>query len=90
MGAIHRVCNGPRSVPEHPVCKRQSACGRTTAVHERGYASKRGAQREAEGIQFMMRQNIASYSMTNLSPAVIAGYRDDRLKTVSAGTIIEN
>lgn len=50
--------------------------------------SKRGAQREAEGIQFMMRQKIASYSMTNLSPAVIAGYRDDRLKTVSAGTII--
>jgi integrase len=50
--------------------------------------SKRGAQREAEGIQFMMRQKIASYSMTNLSPAVIAGYRDERLKTVSAGTII--
>jgi integrase len=50
--------------------------------------SKRGAQREAEGIQFMMRQKIASYSMTNLTPAVIAGYRDDRLKTVSAGTII--
>ena len=50
--------------------------------------SKRGAQRETEGIQFMMRQKIASYSMTNLTPAVIAGYRDDRLKTVSAGTII--
>jgi dsDNA-binding SOS-regulon protein len=27
--------------------------------------SKRGAQREAEGIQYMMRQKIASYSMTN-------------------------
>jgi integrase len=50
--------------------------------------AKRGAQRESEGIQFMMRQKIASYSMTNLTPAVIAGYRDDRLKTVSAGTII--
>jgi integrase len=50
--------------------------------------AKRGAQREAEGIQFMMRQKIASYSMTNLTPAVIAGYRDDRLKTVGAGTII--
>jgi integrase len=50
--------------------------------------SKRGAQREAEGIQFMMRQKIANYSMANLTPAVIAGYRDDRLKTVSAGTII--
>lgn len=50
--------------------------------------SKRGAQREAEGIQFMMRQKMASYSMMNLTPAVIAAYRDDRLKTVSAGTII--
>lgn len=50
--------------------------------------SKRGAQREAEGIQFMLRQKMASYSMTNLTPAVIAGYRDHRLKTVSAGTII--
>jgi hypothetical protein len=29
--------------------------------------SKRGAQRKAEGIEFMMRQNIASYSMTNLT-----------------------
>ncbi|MGX9221435.1 site-specific integrase [Massilia varians] len=50
--------------------------------------SKRGAQREAEGIQFMLRQKIASYSMTNLTPAIIAGYRDDRMKTVGAGTII--
>jgi len=50
--------------------------------------SKRGAQREAEGIQFMLRQKIASYSMMNLTPAVVAGYRDDRLKTVGAGTII--
>lgn len=50
--------------------------------------SKRGAQREAEGIQFMLRQKMASYSMTNLTPAVIAGYRDYRLKTVGAGTII--
>jgi integrase len=50
--------------------------------------SKRGAQREAEGIQFMLRQRIASYSMANLTPSVIAGYRDDRMKTVGAGTII--
>lgn len=50
--------------------------------------SKRGAQREAEGIQFMLRQKIAEYSMAHLTPAVIAGYRDERLQTVSAGTII--
>jgi hypothetical protein len=45
--------------------------------------SKRGAQREAEGIQFMRRQKIEAYSMANLTPAVIAGYRDERLKTIA-------
>lgn len=50
--------------------------------------SKRGAKREAEGIEFMLRQKIAAYSMANLVPAVIASYRDERLKTVAAGTII--
>jgi len=51
-------------------------------------SSNRGAQLEAEDIQFLLRQKIAIYSMTNLSAAVVAGYRDDRLKTVGAGTII--
>jgi integrase len=49
---------------------------------------KRGAKREAESIQFIMRQKFAAFSMANLSPAVVASYRDLRLKTVSAGTII--
>jgi len=50
--------------------------------------SKRGAKREAEGIQFMQRQKFAGYSMATLTPAIIAKYRDERLKTVAAGTII--
>lgn len=50
--------------------------------------SKRGAVREAEGIRFMQRHKMALHSMDKLSPTVIAGYRDERLKTVSAGTII--
>lgn len=50
--------------------------------------TKRGAKREAEGIAFMQRNKVASYSMAKLSPAVIATYRDHRLKTVGAGTII--
>jgi hypothetical protein len=50
--------------------------------------SKRGAQREAESIQFMLRQKMAAYSMAHLTPAVIASYCDERLKTVGAGTII--
>jgi integrase len=49
---------------------------------------KRGAKREAEGIDFMTRQKIAGYSMVTLTPAVVAAYRDERLKTVGAGTII--
>jgi len=50
--------------------------------------SKRGAQREAEDIRFMMHQKFAAYSMAKLTPAVVAAYRDERLKTVAAGTII--
>ena len=50
--------------------------------------SKRGAKREAEGIDFMLRQKIADYSMANLVPEVVAKYRDERMKTVGAGTII--
>jgi integrase len=50
--------------------------------------SKRGAKREAEGIAFMLRQKIADYSMANLVPEVVAKYRDERMKTVGAGTII--
>ena len=50
--------------------------------------SKGSAQCEAEGIQFMRHQKIASYSIAKLTAAVIAGYRDYRLKTVGAGTII--
>lgn len=50
--------------------------------------SKRGAQREAEGIGFMMRQKFAAYSMAKLTRAVVAAYRDERLKTVATGTII--
>lgn len=50
--------------------------------------TKRGAKREAEGIAFMQRHKMAKHSMATLTPAVIAKYRDERLKTVSAGTII--
>jgi integrase len=50
--------------------------------------SKRGVRRESENIRFMQRSKMASYSMSKLTPAVIADYRDQRLKTVSAGTII--
>jgi len=50
--------------------------------------TKRSAKREAEGIGFMLRQKIAAYSMATLTPAVIAQYRDQRLKTVAPGTII--
>jgi integrase len=50
--------------------------------------TKRGAKREAENIRFVQRHKIAAYSMAFLTPAVIAAYRDERLRTVSAGTII--
>lgn len=50
--------------------------------------TKRSFKRETETIQFMQRQRMALHTMATLTPAVVATYRDDRLKTVSAGTII--
>jgi integrase len=50
--------------------------------------TKRGAKREAESIRFVQRHKMSSYSMATLTPTVIAAFRDERLKTVSAGTII--
>lgn len=50
--------------------------------------TKRGAKREGEGIDFMIRQKVAQYSMATLTPGIVAAYRDERLKTVGAGTII--
>jgi integrase len=50
--------------------------------------TKRGAKREGEGIDFMIRQRMAGYSMATLTPGIVAAYRDERLKTVGAGTII--
>ncbi|XLZ69366.1 integrase [Massilia sp. SR12] len=50
--------------------------------------TKRSAKRERETITFMLRQRMAQYSMAKLTPAVVAAYRDERMMTVSAGTII--
>lgn len=50
--------------------------------------TKRGAKREGQSIDFMTRQKFTGHSMATLTSAVVAGYRDERLKTVSAGTII--
>jgi integrase len=50
--------------------------------------TKRGAKREAENIRFVLRHKLAAYSMERLTPAVIASHRDERLKTISAATII--
>jgi integrase len=50
--------------------------------------TKRSEKRELQTIQFMQRHKMAAYSMENLTPAVIASYRDERLKTVAPATII--
>lgn len=50
--------------------------------------SKRSRLREQQTIQFMLRHKMAAYSMEKLTPAVVASYRDERLKTVAPATII--
>lgn len=50
--------------------------------------TKRSEKREKQAIQFMQRQKMAAYSMEKLTPAIVASYRDERLKTVAPATII--
>ncbi|RFP11423.1 MULTISPECIES: tyrosine-type recombinase/integrase [unclassified Duganella] len=50
--------------------------------------TKRSEKRERQTIQFILRHKMAAYSMEKLTPAVVASYRDERLKTVAPATII--
>jgi integrase len=48
----------------------------------------KGATEDTIRLKAIMRKPIARWSMANLSAAHIAAYRDERLKQVSAGTVI--
>ena len=50
--------------------------------------SMKGAVEDAIRLKAMMRKPIACWSMVNLSAVRIASFRDERLKEVSAGTVI--
>lgn len=50
--------------------------------------SMKGANDDTIRLKALMRKPIARWSMANLSAARIANYRDQRLKEVSAGTVI--
>jgi integrase len=50
--------------------------------------SMKGATEDTIRLKAIMRRPIAKWSMANLSAARIAGYRDERLKEVSSGTVI--
>jgi integrase len=50
--------------------------------------SMKGAAEDTIRLKAIMRKPIARWSMANLSAAHIATYRDERLKEVSAGTVI--
>ena len=50
--------------------------------------SMKGAAEDTIRLKAMMRRPIARWSMSNLSAARIAVFRDERLKEVSAGTVI--
>lgn len=50
---------------------------------------KRSAATEALRVKAIMRRDIAGYSLLNLSSAIVATYRDDRLKTVAPATVVK-
>lgn len=59
-----------------------------TRYGEQVSPTKRSRLREQQTIQFMLRHKMAAYSMDKLTPAIVASYRDERLKTVAPATII--
>jgi integrase len=50
--------------------------------------SMKGATEDTIRLKAILRRHISRWSMVNLSAARIAAYRDERLKEVSAGTVI--
>ena len=51
---------------------------------------KRGCAEETIRLRATLRHSIAKLSMANLTPQAIAGYRDDRLKSCKASTVIRD
>jgi integrase len=52
--------------------------------------SKRGHLDEVIRIRFLQRAKIAGYSLSKLSPEIVAGFRDARLRKVGAGAVIRD
>jgi len=52
--------------------------------------TKRGHLDEIIRINALKRAKMAAYSMAKLSPAIVAGFRDERLKGVGAGAVIRD
>lgn len=52
--------------------------------------SKRGYRDEVIRIRAMQRSKMAGFSLANLSPSVVAAFRDERLQRVKAGAVIRD
>ncbi|OWQ44250.1 integrase [Roseateles noduli] len=52
--------------------------------------SKRGARDEAIRLRKLERDRLASYTVANVTPSVVAEYRDRRLQTCCAATVVRD
>lgn len=52
--------------------------------------TKRGHLDEVIRVNALKRTKMAAYSMAKLSPAIVAGFRDERLRVVGAGAVIRD
>lgn len=51
---------------------------------------KKGAKDEVIRLAAMRSNRLAQYALSNLTPAAVARYRDERMKSVSAGTVLRD
>lgn len=52
--------------------------------------SKKGAKEETIRLGALRKMRIGKFSLANLTPAAVAAFRDERLKSVSSGTVIRD
>lgn len=78
------------------VFQSRSAAERTTLAEilqryaEEVTPSKKGAKDEAIRLHAIRRGRLGRYALTNLTSAAVASFRDERLKEVSAGTVLRD
>ena len=84
---VERQIDGGEFFVDQTVLKKTTVRDLLIRYRDEVTPGKRGAAMERYKIETLLSHPIASATLQALSPSYVAGYRDDRLKTVQASTV---